>query len=96
MKPTFLPIILVALRDQPDHGLCCEPVTEACDLNRMVERDPAALNIDSFKRTIQHAKEILGQQLDINYELNNRPGMIFRFQRAKDLIPYDEVPTQQP
>lgn len=61
---------------------------------RLVENNPEVLNIAAFKKTLQHAKEVMGPNVDVIDTLKRRPDMIFQFQQGKDLIPYDEVPTQ--
>lgn len=61
---------------------------------RLVEDNPEVLNIAAFKKTLQHAKEVMGPHVDVIDTLKRRPDMIFQFQQGKDLIPYDEVPTQ--
>ena len=63
-------------------------------LCRLVEDNAAVLNVASFKKTIEHAKQVMGPDLDVIDTLKRRPEMLFQFQQGKDLIPYDEVPTQ--
>lgn len=52
------------------------------------------LNVSSFKKTIEHAKQVMGPDLDVIDTLKRRPAMLFQFQQGSDLIPYDEVPSQ--
>lgn len=48
----------------------------------------------SFKKTIEHAKQVMGPDLDVIDTLKRRPAMLFQFQQGKNLIAYDEVPTR--
>ena len=64
-------------------------------LSRLVQDNPSVLNVASFKKTVEHAKQVMGPDLDIIDTLKRRPAMLFQFQQGKDLIPYDEVPTQK-
>ena len=59
-----------------------------------MEDNPEVLNVAAFKKTLQHAKEVMGSDFDVIDTLKRRPEMIFQFQQGKDLIPYDEVPMQ--
>ena len=65
------------------HGLVC----------RLVQDNPAVLDVAALKKMMQHARQIMGPDLDIIDTLKRRPEMIFQFQQGKDIIPYDEVPT---
>lgn len=61
---------------------------------RLVEDNPEVLNIAAFQKTLQHAQEVMGPDVDVIDTLKRRPDMIFQFQQGKNIIPYDEVPTQ--
>ena len=61
---------------------------------RLVQDNPGVLDVPSFKKTIEHAKQVMGPDLDVIDTLERRPAMLFQFQQGKDLIAYDEVPTQ--
>lgn len=61
---------------------------------RLVQDNPGVLDVASFKKTIEHAKQVMGPDLDVIDTLKRRPAMLFQFQQGKDLIAYDEVPTQ--
>lgn len=64
-------------------------------LCRLVQDNPIVLDIAAFQKTMQHAKQIMGPDTDIIDTLKRRPEMIFQFQQGKDIIPYDEVPTNK-
>lgn len=67
----------------------------ALPLCRLVEDNPEVLNVAAFKKTLQHAQDVMGPDVDVIDALKRRPQMIFQFQQGRDLIPYDEVPTPQ-
>ncbi|DBB06310.1 TPA: hypothetical protein ACH3X1_011882 [Trebouxia sp. C0004] len=65
------------------------------NVDRLVQDNPVVLDVAAFQKTMQHARQIMGPDLDIIDSLKRRPEMIFQFQQGKDIIPYDEVPTHK-
>lgn len=70
--------------------------SDSCCRHRLVEDNPEVLNVAAFQKTLQHARDMMGADFDVIDTLKRSPKRIFQFQQGKDIIPYDEVPTQQP
>jgi len=64
---------------------------EDVDLDRLCQKYPSMLHIDSFSEALEEAKRLM-PGMNVSTALTQNPEVIFSCQRHKSMIPYDPVP----
>lgn len=61
------------------------------DVDRLCEKYPSTLHVDSFAEALDEAKRLM-PGMNVSVALTQNPEVIFSCQRHKAMIPYDPVP----